>query len=178
MRKLRNREKMDIWIYTALFMAIACVSTLVLMIPIPGGGYVNLGDGIVLLSAYLLGPVYGALAGALGTALADVMSGYSYYAPGTFVIKGVVAVTAYFVFAACRTRGIHSAVSGIAAGICGETLMVAGYFGYTALLLGQGLAAAASIPGNIGQAAAGIAISVVLYISLKKIPNKFGKDEK
>ena len=56
--------------------------------------------------------------------------------------------------------------------------MVAGYFGYTALLLGQGLAAAASIPGNIGQAAAGIAISVVLYISLKKIPNKFGKDEK
>ena len=48
--------------------------------------------------------------------------------------------------------------------------MVAGYFGYKALILGKGLAAAASIPNNLVQAAVGIVLSVVLYTALSKLP--------
>ena len=51
-----------------------------------------------------------------------------------------------------------------------EVIMVAGYFGYKALILGKGLAAAASIPNNLVQAAVGIVLSVVLYTALAKVP--------
>ena len=51
--------------------------------------------------------------------------------------------------------------------------MVAGYFGYEALILGQGLAAAASIPNNAVQAVVGIVLSVVLYAVLCKLPETY-----
>ena len=40
---------------TALLAALSCVATLVIRIPSPTGGYMNLGDTVVLLGAYLLG---------------------------------------------------------------------------------------------------------------------------
>ena len=61
---------------TALMAALACVATMVIRVPSPTGGYMNLGDTVVLLGAFLLGPWYGALAGGIGSALADVLSGY------------------------------------------------------------------------------------------------------
>ena len=39
--------------------------------------------------------------------------------------------------------------------------MVAGYFGYACLILGKGLAAAASIPGNLVQGIFGLAVALV-----------------
>lgn len=53
-------------VMTALFAALGYVATRVLQVPSPSGGYLNLGDAVVLLGAYLLGPVYGAAAGGLG----------------------------------------------------------------------------------------------------------------
>ncbi len=38
--------------------------------------------------------------------------------------------------------------------------MVAGYFGYAALLLGKGIGAAASVPGNLVQGAVGLVIAL------------------
>ena len=54
---------------TGLFAALGCVGTMVLQVPSPTGGYMNLGDAAVLLGAYFLGPAYGALAGGVGPAL-------------------------------------------------------------------------------------------------------------
>ena len=51
-----------------------------------------------------------------------------------------------------------------------EVMMVLGYFGYKALILGKGLSAAASIPNNLVQAAIGIVLSVLLYTALSKVP--------
>lgn len=48
----------------------------------------------------------------------------------------------------------------LVSGIVGEAIMVVGYFFYASLILGKGLAAAASIPGNIVQGIAGIAIGM------------------
>ena len=50
-------------VLAALFAALACGATMVIQVPSPIGGYLNLGDCIVLLSGWLLGPVYGAAAG-------------------------------------------------------------------------------------------------------------------
>ena len=75
---------------TALFIALCTLVTMFIRIPLPTSGYANLGDAMVLLAAWVLGPVYGALAAGLGSALADLI-GYPIYAPATFIIKFLVA---------------------------------------------------------------------------------------
>ena len=73
---LRRREAEDrtrMLVLTGVLAAMGCAGTMVLRVPSPTGGYVNLGDAVVLMGAYLLGPVWGAAAGALGPALADLL---------------------------------------------------------------------------------------------------------
>lgn len=62
-------------VLTAALAAMACAATMVVRIPTPTGGYVNLGDAVVLLGAYLLGPGWGAAAAGIGSALADLLGG-------------------------------------------------------------------------------------------------------
>ena len=85
-------------VMAALLAALACIATMIIKIPSPLKGYINLGDCIVLLAGWMLLPKYGFLAAGLGSALADLFSGYVIYAPATFVIKGVMAVIAFFGF--------------------------------------------------------------------------------
>lgn len=67
--------KVKALVLTGLFAALGCVATMVLVVPSPTGGYMNLGDAVVLLGTYLLGPVCGAVAGGIGPALADLLAG-------------------------------------------------------------------------------------------------------
>ena len=76
---------------TALMAALTCIATIIIKIPSPLKGYLNLGDCMVLISGWILSPVYGFIAAGLGSALADIFSGYVIYAPATFVIKGLMA---------------------------------------------------------------------------------------
>ena len=81
-----KHEKTVKLVLAALFAALCSVATMLIHIPIPAtNGYINLGDGVVLLGAFLLGPVYGMAAGGLGSMLADLLLGYAAYAPGTLV---------------------------------------------------------------------------------------------
>ena len=86
-------------IMTALFAALACVATMSIRIPTPGtGGYIHPGDAIVILAGIILGPVYGMLAGGIGSALSDLIGGYFVYVPITFVIKGLIALFSGLVY--------------------------------------------------------------------------------
>ena len=151
-------------VLAALFAALCTVMTMVIQVPSPMQGYVNLGDCAVLLSAWVLGPWYGGAAAGIGSMLVDLLSGYGHYVPGTLIIKGVDAMAAALIFRALGRGKTGMLVSGIV----GETIMVLGYFFYASLILGKGLAAAASIPGNIVQGIAGIAIGMALAILLQK----------
>ena len=158
-QKLRNL------VYTAMLMALCCVATLVIKIPTVTGGYLNAGDIVVVLAALLAGPLYGGVAAGFGSGLADVISGYMSYAPGTLVVKGCAAVVTALIFRACRKKSFGFA---LLSAICGEIIMVLGYFGYASLLLGKGWGAAASIPGNLAQGAMGMVIGLVLLVVLKR----------
>ena len=157
-------------VWTAMLAALVCVATLVIQIPSPMQGYVNLGDCFVLLSGWLLGPWYGMAAGGIGSMLADILSGYAHYAPGTLIIKAGMSLLAAFLYKAMgkRTLGL------LAGGVAAELWMAAGYFLYAALLLGKGLAAALSIPGNLVQGAIGLAAGLLLM----KLMEKTGLSEK
>ena len=73
---------------TAIFTAFVCVATMVFSIYVPSTeGFFNIGESMVFLSALLFGPYVGAFAGGVGSMMADILLGYSYYAPATLVIK-------------------------------------------------------------------------------------------
>ena len=159
--------------YSAVMAAMVCAATMVIRIPSPTGGYVNPGDGLVLLCGWLLGPWYGGVAAGIGTMLADMMMGYAAYAPGSLLIKGFEALAAGLLFRAMN-RGIHAQLF---SGLLGGVIMTAGYFDYTALLLGRGLGAAISVPGNLVQAALGIVLSILIYHGLRHVVNQIGIDK-
>ena len=87
-------------IFAALFAALTCVATMIIKVPTPTMGYIHPGDSIVLLSGFLLGPVYGGLAAGIGSMFSDLFGGYFSYAPATFVIKTLTAVFASLIFRA------------------------------------------------------------------------------
>lgn len=153
-------------VLAALFAALCTVMTLVIQVPSPMQGYVNLGDCAVLLSAWILGPLYGGAAAGVGSMLADLLSGYAHYAPGTLAIKFAMAFAAALLFRACGRRHpiLGQGISGLASG----GILVGGYFAYACLWLGKGLAAAASIPGNVIQALFGLAAAVLVYAALNR----------
>ncbi|MGE4277033.1 MAG: ECF transporter S component [Lawsonibacter sp.] len=156
-------------VLAALFAALCTIMTLVIQVPSPMQGYVNLGDCAVLMAAWTLGPIYGGAAAGIGSMLADLLSGYAYYAPGTLVIKLVMAVAAGLIFRFLQRRAAsHLLVSQAVSGVVAESIMVVGYFGYAALWLGNGLGAAASIPGNVAQGVFGLAAAAVVYAMLNR----------
>lgn len=151
-------------IIAALFAAIICVTTFIIQIPTPmTGGYINLGDGFILLSGVILGPVYGFLASAIGSALADIMFGYVTYVPATFIIKGCIAL---IISLACSKK--FSSVKLLVFGVVSEFVMVAGYFIYECFVLSYGIGALASVAGNILQGICGIAICYVMLELINK----------
>lgn len=166
-----NHEQLRKLVCSALMASLVFVGTKIIQIPSPTNGYVNLGDCFVLLCAWLLGPWHGAAAAGIGSMLVDLIS-YPYYAPGTLLIKGADALVAALLF-----RGLgRGKTAMLVSGIVGECIMVLGYFGYSSLILGKGLAAAASIPGNLVQGGLGIVISSALALVLQKtkIPETSG----
>lgn len=148
-------------VFAGLLTALVCVATMVIKIPTPTNGYINLGDAMVLLCGWLLGPAYGFLAAGAGSAFADLISGYGSYVPGTFVIKGLMGMTAALLM------GKGGVVRRVTGGVLAELIMIGGYFLYESTLLGYGLAAAASVPGNGVQGGMGLLCGLLLYRALE-----------
>lgn len=150
----------------ALLAALACVATMIIKIPSPMKGYINLGDCIVLVAGWMLSPAYGFLAAGLGSALADLVSGYVLYAPATFLIKGLMAVVAFGADKLLRKKfGRLSA--GMISGAAAETMMVLGYFAFEGVLYGF-LPAMVNIPANVVQGTAGVMLGVILRKVVEK----------
>ena len=154
-------------IFSALFAALCCAATMIIKFP-TAIGYVNAGDAVVLLGAFLLGPWWGALAAGLGSALADLLAGYAMYVPGTLLIKALMALAAGKLL---NTLGLKKPVpAAVAAGCIAEAIMVAGYFLYECFILGYGAAALGSVPFNLLQGVFGAAAGAALFAALCKMP--------
>ena len=153
-------------VMAALMAALTCIATMIIKIPSPLKGYVNLGDGIVLATGWLLTPAYGALAAGLGSALADIFSGYLVYAPATFVIKALMALLAYYIFAALNKK-CKTLPSALISGVTAEILMILGYFVFEGFLYGFA-PSVVNIPANSVQGVAGLIVGSVLLKACEK----------
>ena len=165
--KSMNNSKTKKLVMAALLAALCCVATMIIKIPSPLKGYLNLGDCVVLLAGWLLSPLYGFLAAGVGSALADVFSGYVTYAPATFIIKGLMALIAYFGFKILQNK-IENLPSRIISGIVAEAIMVLGYFVFEGFLYGF-IPSIVNIPANAVQGVAGIIIGTILIKMFEKV---------
>ena len=162
-------EKTKKLVQTALFAALTTAATMVVRVPSPTGGYVNAGDAVVLLSAFLLGPAAGAVAAGVGSCLADLFAGYALYAPATLVIKGLTALVAGLALRGAVKEA--TPLRAVLAGVLGEAVMVGGYYVFEAIfIVGGWTAALVEVPGNLVQAVFGVAAGTALLFALQKTP--------
>ncbi|MBP3793210.1 MAG: ECF transporter S component [Ruminococcus sp.] len=158
----RKNEKIMLLVLSGLFAAIITVSTMMIRIPTPTKGYINLGDCFVNIAGWLLGPLYGGAAAGIGSSLSDLFAGYTVYVIPTFIIKALMAVTAFAVFKALSKK-IPTLVGRIISAIAAELVMVAGYAVYESFLYGSAATALTGVAGNIVQGIGGVLFGVLLY---------------
>ena len=152
-------------VMAALIASLACVATMIIKIPSPLKGYINLGDCVVLLAGWALSPAYAFFAAGLGSALADI-SGYVTYAPATFIIKGLMALIAFYGFKLLHKR-LGNLPSRIISGVLAEIMMVLGYFVFEGFLYGFA-PSLVNIPANAVQGVAGIIVGILLIKIFEK----------
>ena len=152
-------------VMTALFMALTMVATMFIRIPLPLG-YVNLGDVFVLLSVFILGPVYGTIAAGIGSGLADLF-GYITYAPGTLIIKSAMALVSWLIYKLLSKATGKEMLGEIVGGILGALVMATGYFFYEIMFFTTAGVAIVNAPWNLLQGGVGVALSVIIIRVLK-----------
>lgn len=163
-----NNERIRRLVWAGMFTALTTVATMVIRIPSVLGGYVNAGDAVVVLGAFLLGPAWGAVAAGLGSMLADIFSGYPVYALATLIIKALMALAAGALLRSAKKKNTLSAA--VLGSLLAEIIMVAGYLAYEATFLRYGWGAVANIPGNCAQGVFGAVAGTALFYALIRIP--------
>lgn len=139
----------------AVMAALVCVTTLLIQIPIPATeGFFNVGDAMIMVAALSFGPVVGAVAGGLGSALADFAGGWYIWILPTLVIKGLEGLIAGRI----RQSGDSFFVM-IVAWVIGGLAMVTGYFLVQVYLYGLS-GAIVELPFNFVQMAIGGVVGI------------------
>jgi uncharacterized membrane protein len=170
------------WVFSGVIIALVFVLTFTIKIPLMAG-YFNIGDVVIMLSSILFGKSIGFMGGSFGSALADIVSGYTIYAPFTFVIKGLEGFICGLIFE--KIEGKKKWASFIISTMLSGILMAVGYFLSEAFVLKYlssalninrnlqfGLKVAlANLPFNLLQGILSAIISIILAVPLYN--NKF-----
>ena len=142
----------------AVFMALTCMATAYIQIPIPLG-YAHLGDCIILIATYICGPLVGVLAGGIGSAMADIITGFAIWALPTFIIKTIMPIIAYYLFK--KKQITIGAVASL-------LLMVLGYVIAGCILYGSVATGLTQTPGLLLKSLVNFVIFRVVALGAKK----------
>lgn len=158
-------------IITAMLISLVFVATLTLNIKLPiaaNGGLVHLGTAMLFIASILFGPKKGALAGAIGMGLFDLVSGWTLWAPFTIVARGLQGYLVGKIAWSMGHKG-NSIAFNLVATIVSIPFMLAVYYICERVLYGSWIIPVASIPGNIVQNVVGIIIAIPVCVLLKKV---------
>lgn len=149
-----NRNSMNIMVFTALLTALTVLFTMVLKIPVGPDCYIHLGEPIVFLAVMALPRKYACFSGAVGTALADILGGYAFWAPWTFVVQLIVVlIFGFFIDRAKNSSGSRKILNIPFAEFLGYVVTVVigtiVYFFAEYMLFGNIVEAATCIPFRI-----------------------------
>lgn len=158
-------------VLSAMGIALVFVATLLLNIKLPitaNGGLVHLGTGMLFTFAILFGPKKGAIAGALGMGLFDLVSGWTLWAPISFVARGLQG---YLVGKIAWSSGAakHRTAFNVMAMAASVPIMLAVYYLGESILFKSWIVPLASIPGNLVQNVVGMLVALPVCALLKKV---------
>ena len=125
---------------------------------------------LVFIAAIVFGKRKGAIAGAFGMGLFDLLSEWAIWAPFTFVVRGVMGYIIGSIAWSGNKKG-ESIKTNIFAIIISGVWMIFGYYVTEMILYGNHAKAMLSIPGNITQ----IVIGLVIGVPIAKILRKYIK---
>lgn len=151
---------------TGVCIALTLVATAFINIRLPiaaNGGLVHLGNVPLFLAAIIFGKKTGAFAGAFGMGLFDLLSGWTLWAPFTFVIVGLMG---FAVGKITENRiGFRWNVLAIAVAC---VIKVVGYYIAEVIICRNWIAPVLSIPGNLVQ----IGVAAVIVLPIVEIVRK------
>lgn len=142
---------------TAIMSALVFIATFIPKIPIPLG-YAHLGDAAIFITIILCGRKIGILSGVIGSAFADLLSGFPIWILPTIFIKAAMAET----FFRLRDKNIFLGL------IVACLLMTLGYTLAGAILYESLSAALASTPGLLLKSAVNIFITIIISTAIKE----------
>ena len=139
----------------SVFATLVFVVTAYLHIP-TNNGYIHVGDGLIYLAACILPWPYAMAVGAGGALLADCLTGYAVWAPGSVVIKALTAL----LFSRKGEKIIN--LRNLLALLPAAVLCTGGYYLYEAMLYGNFVAPLAGIPASVTQSV----VSSVVFVAI------------
>lgn len=170
---IRHRNTTQMLVINALFIALTLVATMFINIRLPimgNGGLIHLGNVPLFLAAIIYGRKAGALTGAFGMGLFDLISGWTAWAPFTFVIVGAMGFVAGLITEKMPNK---PAIANTLAIITALIIKVVGYYFAEVILYHNWIVPLGSIPGNVVQVVVAGIIVLPFAARLKKIANKF-----
>lgn len=160
-----KRKKTRLLCLAGVFTALVFVVTAYLHIPTKNG-YVHVGDGLIYLAACLLPWPYAMAVGAGGALLADCLTGFAIWAPGSVVIKGLTALL-------FSNKGkTVTCLRNYLALVPSALLCAGGYYLYEWLLFGNPVTPLAGIPASLVQSATSTALFIAFALAFDKIKLK------
>lgn len=151
----------------ALSIALVCIATMAIQIPIPLG-YMHLGNTCILLVAALFGPTTGLLAGGIGSALADLLTGYTQWVIPTLIIKSIMGF-AIGAIAYKKEAGFHMVtVRTFLGSVAGIVIMIFGYFAAGAIMNGSIYTGWTQVPGLTLEGIIGMVVFYAIGLVLEK----------
>jgi uncharacterized membrane protein len=153
-----------------MFMALVCIATMTIQIPIPLG-YAHLGNSVILIAVFYFNTKYGILAGSIGSALADFLTGYNQWIIPTLIIKALLALTAAVIGKKNNKFQLFS-VRTVLAVVLSMTVMVVLYTLSGALIYQSLETGLASTIGLTLEGVVNIVVFFVLGTALNQIKSK------
>lgn len=150
---------------TAVMTALVIVFTSFIKVPIGAGGYIHLGDLMILLSASILPLPFALLSSCVGAALSDVIVGAPIWAPFSLIVKALIVLcfTAKKDKILCARNFIGCGLSCI--------ITVVGYFFSEVIIYGN-WGAYVSMPWNLVQAVVAAVGYMVIGVAFDKMKVK------
>ena len=159
----KNKTGLRVIALCGIFAALVFIGT---ELKIPTAiGYMNLGDGVILIASYFIGPA-AFFPAAIGSALGDLIAGYPVYIAPTFVIKGLMGLSAAVIMKNAHVKGFPGVILRIIAGAAAELIMVGGYFAFETVMYGVE-AASGSLVFNLIQGGVAIVLAVPLTYAIR-----------
>ncbi|MEE1038583.1 MAG: ECF transporter S component [Eubacterium sp.] len=159
-------------VINSLFIALTLVATMFINIRLPimgNGGLIHLGNVPLFIAAFVFGKRTGAIAGAFGMGMFDILSGWTAWAPFTFIVVGSMGWAAGMIsekFTEKRTLGYVLSI------FTALVIKIVGYYFAEVILYHNWIVPLGSIPGNVMQVVVAGIIVLPFAERLRKVAVK------